>query len=139
MELENRLILNLRDVGHTMRMLYEGKGSQKQVLILLREAGPLTQRALTERLGVRSGSASEVIRKLESAGLIARTTSPADRRTSDICLTDSGLRQAEDAAARREARHREMFSCLSETEQNTLLELLEKLNTDWAQRYGRRE
>lgn len=139
MKLENRLILNLRDLGHTMRMLYEGKGSQKQVLILLLESGSMTQRELTERLGVRSGSASEVIRKLESAGLITRAPSAVDRRTADIRLTEAGRQQAGDAAAKRETRHREMFSCLSGAEQTVLLELLEKLNADWTRRYGPRE
>ena len=40
----------------------------------------MTQSELTEYLGVQPGSASEVIGKLESAGLIVRTPSEKDRR-----------------------------------------------------------
>ena len=72
------LIFALRDVSHVMHVLYEGKGSQKRVLMVLQELGaPITQRELTERLGIRPASASEVIAKLESAGCIARTPSPS--------------------------------------------------------------
>ena len=31
--IENRLIMNLRDSGHMIRFLFEGKGSQKRILI----------------------------------------------------------------------------------------------------------
>lgn len=56
------LIFALRDVSHVMHVLYEGKGSQKRVLMVLQELGaPITQRDLTERLGIRPASASEVI------------------------------------------------------------------------------
>lgn len=130
-----RLVLNLRDVGHTIRFLYEGKGSQKRILIILYKGGSMTQRELTERIGIRPGSASEVIGKLEDAGLILRTPSKEDRRTIDIQLTEEGQRQAEAAVEQRKIRHKEMFSCLSESEKNTLLELVEKLNADWEKRY----
>ena len=44
----DKLIINLRDLSHTMRFLYEGKGSQKRILIVLNEMGRTTQRELTE-------------------------------------------------------------------------------------------
>lgn len=135
MDMNKKLILNLRDLGHTIRFLYEGKGSQKQVLIILLESGTMTQRELTERMGIQPGSASEVIGKLEHAGLILRTTNPADRRTTDVQLTENGRLQAENAARQRSLRHEEMFSCLSEEEKETLLLLTKKLNTDWDNRY----
>lgn len=138
--INGRLILLLRDISHTMRSLYEGKGSQKRILILLLETGTITQRELTARLGIQSGSASEVIAKLENLGLIARALSETDRRTADISLTEEGLRQAEEAMARRQQRHEEMFSALSGAEKVQLLSLLEKINADWETRYqGNRE
>ena len=48
----NQLILNLRDLGRTMRNISEGRGSQKRILIVLMEEGPITQSALTARLGI---------------------------------------------------------------------------------------
>lgn len=134
-----KLIINLRDLSHVMRSLYEGKGSQKRILIILHEIGAITQQALTERLGIQPGSASEVIAKLESASLICRKPSDADRRTSDITLTEKGEELAAQALEQRIRRHEEMFSCLSAEEKSQLLLLLEKVNTDWEQRYGNAE
>lgn len=132
---EKKLIINLRNLGDTVRFLYEGKGSQKRILIILSETGAITQRDLTKKLGIQPGSASEVIQKLESAGLIRRIPSSTDRRTMEINLTKKGLVEAKKASEAREKRHLEMFSCLSEEEMNTLLTLTEKLSTDWEKRY----
>lgn len=131
-----RLIINLRDLGHALRALSEGRGSQKRILILLLETGPITQRELTECLGIRPGSASEVIAKLENAGLVTRRESEEDRRTADITLTDEGGKQAEEAKAQRAGRHGEMFAALAEEEKARLLASLEKLNSDWEQRFA---
>lgn len=134
-DINRKLIINFRDISHTMRTLYEGRGSQKRVLIVLLETGKITQRALTERLGIQPGSASEVIAKLESAGLLVRTAGEEDRRTADISLTEAGVRQAEEAKIKREQRHEQMFACLSDCEKTQLLALLEKLSRDWETRY----
>lgn len=134
-DINDKLITNIRDTNHIMRFLYEGKTSQKRILIILLEVNNITQRKLTERLGIQPGSASEVLAKLESAGLITRTASEADRRTTNVTLTADGKRLAMEAARQRSRRHVEMFSCLSEDEKATLLTLLEKINTDWDQRY----
>lgn len=134
-DVQKKLIINLRDINHVMRALYEGKGSQKRILIILNEVGKMTQRELTERLGIQPGSASEVIAKLEDAGDIIRVPSESDRRTMDIVLTEQGRALAETAAAQRQKRHEEMFSCLSDEERSSLLMLLEKINGDWEKRY----
>ncbi|MDE5930968.1 MAG: MarR family transcriptional regulator [Lachnospiraceae bacterium] len=136
----HKLIINFRDINHTMRSQYEGRGSQKRILIVLLETGTITQRRLTERLSIQPGSVSEVLAKLEKGGLIVRTESPDDRRTTDIALTEQGKLQAEEALMQRRIRHEEMFSCLTEEEKSTLLALLEKVNGDWKKRYesGRR-
>ena len=134
-DVNDKLIINLRDLSHIMRFLYEGRGSQKRILMILNEAGSMTQRELTERLGIQPGSASEVIAKLESTGLITRTPSASDRRTADIWLSDAGRALALEAADQRRRRHEEMFSCLSEEEKQNLLSLMEKLYSDWESRY----
>lgn len=134
-DIPQKLIINLRDINHVMRSLYEGRGSQKRILIVLQETGTITQRELTERLGIQPGSASEVIAKLEDAGNILRIPSESDRRTMDIALTEQGRSLAEILLTQREKRHEEMFSCLSEEEKNALLGLLEKINEDWETRY----
>jgi len=89
-DMNDKLIINLWNLGHMMRFLYEGKASQKRILIILSETETVTQRDLTERLGIKPGSASEILSKLEGAELILRTQNEADRRTIDVCLTDAG-------------------------------------------------
>lgn len=135
-DINDKLIINLRDLSHTMRALYEGKGSQKRILIVLDEiGGSATQCELTERLGIQPGSASEVIAKLESAGCIRRTPNETDRRTVDVALTETGKALAAEAREQRIRRHEQMFSCLSDEERNKLLSLLEKVNADWREHY----
>lgn len=133
--MNDKLIINLRDISHMMRRQYEGKASQKRILIILHESGTLTQKEMTERLGIQPGSTSEILSKLENAGLIIRTTNEADRRTTDIQLTDAGTKLALEAVEQRQKRHQEMFSCLSSGEQEMLLSLLEKIYTDWKTRF----
>ena len=135
-DLNRQLIRCLRALGRTIRALSEGRASQKRVLRLLRESGPVTQQALTARLNVQPGSASEVIRRLEETGLILRSQNALDRRTSDIRLTAEGKAQADRAEAEIQARRREMFSCLSDEEKAQLLALLQKLSEDWHARYA---
>lgn len=135
----NELIWNLWDIGHTMRHISEGKGSQKRILMILLECGGMTQRELTERLGIQPGSASEVIGKLEAAGLLTRSPSETDRRTTDISLTAAGKAAAEEAYTQREKRHQQMFASLSDAEKETLLDLLKKVNADWEQKYRKKE
>lgn len=136
--IEDELILNLRNLGRVMRSLYEGRESQKRILIILREAGGMTQAQLTQRLGIQQGSASEVIRKLDSAGMICRIKNSADKRTVDISLTELGQKTADIAVSQRKQRHKEMFSCLTEQEKEELRRITEKINSDWKQRYSNR-
>lgn len=137
---ENKgLILALRDACHTLHQLYEGKGSQTGVLIALEETGPITQRKFTELLGIRPGSASEVLTKLEHNGLIRRSPNSADGRTMDISLTEEGQQQSLLARQQRIRRHDEMFACLSKEEKQELLALLGKLNGAWGERWGKQE
>ena len=131
----NKLIWNFRDIGHTMRQISEGRGSQKRILILLRETKGMTQKELTARLGVQPGSASEVLNKLEQAGLISRTPSEADHRTTDIRLTPDGEALAKEASTKRAERHEQMFAVLCDEEKDTLLTLLERVNAHWDQVY----
>lgn len=135
LDMNNKLIWNLRDIGHTIRHISEGKGSQQRIVITLNDIGSITQSELTHHLGIQPGSASEVLGKLEIAGLITRTPSETDRRTTDVALTEAGKAAAEEASAQRQQRHEQMFSCLSDDEKAALVSALEKINTFWDQQY----
>lgn len=130
-QINELLITHIRNMSHTMRSLYEGKGSQKRILIILSQSKQMTQQTLTEKLGIKPSSVSEVLAKLENAQLISRSPSQVDRRTTDIALTAQGKALAMEALEQRNKRHDEMFSCLSEDEKKQFLTLLKKINDDW--------
>lgn len=127
LDITGKLIWNFRNIGHILRGTSGGKGSRKRILTVLLKSGQVTQTALTEYLGIRPGSASEVLSKMEAAGLIVRQENEADRRTVNIELTDTGRKEAALAAKERKCGHEELLSGLSRTEQEELLALLEKL------------
>ena len=120
LDIQQKLLWNLRDLGKTLHGMSEGRASQKRILVTLLRSGGMTQQELTERLEVRPGTASEVIGKLEGAGLLLRTPSSADRRTADVHLTEAGERAA----------------CLTEEEKENLLSLLERLSGHWEERFA---
>ena len=130
-DIHGRLVSNFREIGHTLRAVSEGKGSQKRILVVLSQSGAITQSELTERLGIQPGSASEVLGKLEAAGLITRAQSEAEKRTTDVRLTEAGEAAAKEAYAQRMARNAQMFAFLSEQEKAALLALLERVNEAW--------
>ena len=136
LDIQQKLLWNLRDLGKTLHGMSEGRASQKRILVVLLRSGGMTQQELTERLEVRPGSASEVIGKLEGAGLLLRTPSSADRRTADVHLTEAGERAARAAEEERRQRRDVMFSCLTEEEKETLLGLLERLSGHWEERFA---
>lgn len=135
-DIHDQLVKDFRDIAHILRGVSEGRGSQKRILTIVHRAGTITQSELTERLHIQPGSASEVIGKLEAAGLILRTPNAADKRTADISLTQAGEAAARQAAQERQERHAHMFVCLSEEEKLQLAGILQKVNAAWEQEYG---
>lgn len=131
-----KLMQNLWNVVHVLQHTSGGRGSQNRILTILLRNRIVSQAELTEHLGIQSGSASEVLSKLESAGLIVRTESEEDRRTVNITLTPMGEEKAAIALAEREKKKRDMFSVLSEEEKAVLLSLLEKMTAHWLELYG---
>lgn len=129
------LIHCLWDVNHKMRALHEGKASQSRILIILNEKGSMTQRAMTEHLQIKPGSASEILSKLEKRGLIARRENEEDRRTADLILTEKGKAVALEAVEMRRRLYEEMLGCLSEEEKRTLIGLLCTLQSSWVERF----
>lgn len=129
-DVNDKILLNIRDLEQKIHFLYEGKKSQRRVLILLRENGSMTQREMTEKLNVKPASASEVLTKLANKGFIIRVPSSIDKRTMVISLTDEGAKIADEAYRYRSLRIVEMLSCFDDEEKDVLLSLLEKMNTD---------
>ena len=136
MDMNGKLMHVLWDVAHVLHHTSGGRGSQKRILTVLFRNEAISQAELTEHLGIQSASASEVLCKMEAAGLISRMESATDRRTINLYLTPLGKESALAALEEREKRKSDMFSVLSEEEKSVLLSVLEKLTADWRKRYG---
>ena len=115
-----------------------GKWSQNRVLRELRWHGDMTQRNLQEHIGIQQSSLSELVTKMEQQQLITRSPYPDDRRQVLIGLTDNGrqlLALSEQTDLQQNITY---LQVLSEDEQQTLLDLLTKLDDSWTVLYPRK-
>lgn len=133
--LERKIVLKLWGINHALVRISDGRGGRRRVLVMLREHDGMPQNELTRKLGVQPGTVSEVLGRMEEAGLIVREVSKTDRRTTDVYLTEKGNACAEEAAAQRETQHKELFQSLSEEEKKTLYSLLDKIVRDLNRRH----
>ena len=133
LDTDGKLNAQMHLLHHMSRFGVESRGGQGRILRILAEEGSMTQRTLTEKLGIQPGSASEVIGKLERAGFIERRESEEDRRTADVSLTEAGMEQL--SSQKQEKPN--LFSALSQEEKEQLLALLEKLSADWREKFPR--
>jgi DNA-binding MarR family transcriptional regulator len=116
------------------RQPHHGGGGHGQAHVLsLLSGAPRGQKELLEALGVRAGSLSELLGKLEAAGYITRTKDETDSRAVNVAITEAG-----EAIAAEHGRHRAeiadaFFAALSDDEKAALTALLEKLMAAWRQ------
>ncbi|MGI6071453.1 MAG: MarR family winged helix-turn-helix transcriptional regulator [Lachnospiraceae bacterium] len=66
-----------------------GRHRQGEVLRLLQD-GPMTQKQVQDRLGIRPASISELVSKLEGRGQLTRERNEEDRRSVLLTLTKAG-------------------------------------------------
>ena len=127
----DKLHLMFRAVLYHLQHSDDSFGGQKNVLSILARRGSMTQKALLDYSRVRAGSLSELLGKLEAAGLIERRPNCDDRRVQDVALTEKGIEVEAACRVRRKESRSRMFDPLTPEEQEQLLHLLEKLNGNW--------
>ena len=89
--------------------------------------GPLTPSELAERERIQRPNATKVITRLEGERLVTRTEAPADRRSTLIAISDEGQRLLSETRTKKDAYLAERLEQLSQREQQTLADLLERL------------
>lgn len=107
------------------------KRGQDSILTVISQHPGISQKELGEILGIQPASVSELLMKLERKGLVLRKKDVQDRRSIKVQLTEDGrshLAEPEEESA-------DPFRSLSAEEQEQLRSLLEKLLTDWEQRF----
>lgn len=130
LDTDGKLFALIQALGHAGRFRFDERGGQSRALRLLPEQGSMTQRELTERLGIQPGSASELVGKLERAGLVARTPSQTDRRTADVALTEAGRARREQRAAMEERQRSGLFAVCQDREVNVRLGKIKRANSN---------
>ena len=118
--------------GHYLHFHGGGRSGREPVLcVLAKHGGQMSQQELGSFFEIKPGSLSEILAKIEAAGLIERTRDPEDRRQLFVHITDAGKREAEAAERGRRAFQMKAFACLSVEEQEQLAAMLEKIRNSW--------
>jgi MarR family transcriptional regulator, 2-MHQ and catechol-resistance regulon repressor len=114
--------------------------SEFVVLEMLLNGGPQRVNDIGRRIGMTSGAITSAIDRLAERGLVVRTFDPDDRRARLVELTAAGRTLIADGFQRHAAMMEIAVSGLSESERQTLTDLLKKLgrsaDAGYKARYG---
>ena len=116
-----------------------GKWSQARALRELRWHGEMTQRLLREHMSIQQSSLSELVKKMEEQGLIRRSPCVTDRRQVVLSITEEGLRLLSESEETDLQQNITYMQVLTDEEQQTLYELLTKLDAGWSASYPRKD
>lgn len=131
LEQDLQLVRRLRRCGHLLHHKYNfSNGSQMRMLLRLR-GGPMTQKELTERLRIQPGSLSEMLTKVERAGLVEKRRSERDRRNFELNLTQEGRAQADVFEKEQMEQATWLLEPLTDDQKAQLKSLLETLIAHW--------
>jgi DNA-binding MarR family transcriptional regulator len=103
--------------------------SQWSALVTVEESRSLRIGDLAEREGVSAPTATRLVASLEEAGLLTRSTDPADRRTSYVALTEAGRDKLAWARGVGTASLAQRLSAMPEDDVRRLVELLPLLES----------
>ena len=121
----NRL---LSEIDRRRRTIADLSASAFEILAIVEGAGePLPPHVIGDRLLVTSGTMTSLLDTLERRGLIRRVPHPSDRRKLLIDITDEARGIVGRMLPRVHGASRDAFATLSDTECETLVGLLERV------------
>ena len=100
------------------------------LLVVIERRGPIGVGELADRAGRDYTTVSRQVAKLESLGLVARRTSPADRRVNEAVVTDKGRAMTDAIDAARERLAASILAAWSEQDLEDLTRLLRRFADD---------
>lgn len=127
MKTEQLLIIKLHKLYNS---LPKGKDSQGRILKILSGHDGISQHTLQDIVGIKPGSLSEVLIKLEKTGCITRKTDSHDKRRQNVYITDEGRRVFEEIHREHEEESAHYFDALTAKDKKELLAILTKLVPD---------
>jgi DNA-binding MarR family transcriptional regulator len=101
--------------------------SKYVVLSFVRDRGNLTSADIARRLGHTPQSTNETISSLEQAGLLKKQTSPLNRKSKFLSITNLGLEALEETETQMDQIERQAFIGLGESGLVSLREALQKV------------
>ncbi len=132
-QLAKRILSGLGFCGHYMHFHSGGTSGKAPIVCLLAKQpnGEMSQQELGLHFDLKPGSLSEILSKIECAGLIERSRNPKDRRQLIIRLTKAGWEKARVEQAARIHFREHAFSALTRDEREQLAKMLEKIRVTW--------
>ncbi|WP_255989942.1 MarR family winged helix-turn-helix transcriptional regulator [Chitinolyticbacter albus] len=121
--------------GHHIRQVGLTPG-QFDVIATLGNTCGMSCRELGERTLITKGTLTGVLDRLVERGLIRRETTPGDRRSLTVTLTDAGRSVFEDVFSPHVAYLEPAFAQLSATELSTIEASLKQLRSVMEQGFG---
>ncbi len=97
------------------------------VLKVIAHHAPISQREVSDKLGVHPSDMVKVVDQLEEYGLVTRVRAETDRRRYDLTLTPKGERMLGHFDALAREVDKDFYAVLSKTEQKQLESLMAKL------------
>lgn len=128
---DEHIVKDLMHCARYLRTHSEGRGSQRRVLAMLAYEGSMTQKELLEKMGVRAGSLSELLSKLETKRFVIKKKSDTDKRNYNVSITPDGMQALNEMQIQHQAAMADLLSGLSEDERAQLAALLSKLHGLW--------
>ena len=87
------------------------------------------QRDVEKEFSIRRATSSKVITRLEEKGFVRRESVDCDARLKKLVLTEEGMKIQRDVCRELDEFDEKLISVLTEDEQKTLFERLEKIKT----------
>ncbi|HEX7277755.1 MAG TPA: MarR family winged helix-turn-helix transcriptional regulator [Acidimicrobiales bacterium] len=96
------------------------------VMSVVAKMGPVSQRAISDRLGLDASDVVGVLDILETAGMVERRRDPDDRRRHAVVLTEAGHQASQRLSVLRSQVEAKVLAGLEPDERRQLADLLDR-------------
>ena len=139
LEQKTRVIFLMEKYAHYIFHRFFEKPGRDRALRILSDSGTITQKAFADKMNIRPSSASDILTKMESEGLITRACHDGDKRNINITITEEGRKINEEVSVKQQEAVKQMMLSLTAEELTTLETLMNKLLSDWDYKFGEEE
>ena len=128
---DEKILAGFRRFSKILRQESFGHHGKARILNVLCSEGAMSQKELQDEVEISSGSASELLKKMEEHGLITRKPDANDSRGLIVEVTDAGKAMNETLNAEKSEKAKALFSALSEDEKEQFAGMLDKIYDSW--------